>query len=103
MKKKINFKLDAYEQSVEDEIETYAPASEKTKERFQAVLKRARKNQSVNLRFNGGDLEQVKTRASQAGPPYQTFISMIIHKYITDQLWDKNEALKTLRIYKKRV
>ena len=97
MKKKTMFDLDPYEQSIEDQVETFVPVSVKTKAKFDAIIEKARKSRSVNLRFNGSDLELVKQKAGESGLPYQTFMTMILHKYVTDQFVDIKEAKKLLR------
>ncbi|MBA7552555.1 hypothetical protein ES705_45123 [subsurface metagenome] len=38
----------------------------------------------------------VKKRAEQEGLSYQTLITVIIHKYVTDQFYDKDEIRKVL-------
>ncbi|MGB2806629.1 MAG: hypothetical protein WBC22_02730 [Sedimentisphaerales bacterium] len=38
----------------------------------------------------------VKKRAKQDGIPYQTLITMIIHKFVTDQFYNKDELRKVL-------
>ncbi|MDR1452471.1 MAG: antitoxin [Candidatus Margulisbacteria bacterium] len=93
-RKKTVFKLDPYEQSIEDRIETFVPASAETRARFAEVIERARKSRNVNLRFNGSDLGKVKQKAGECGLPYQTFITMVLHKYVTDQFIDRHEAHK---------
>ena len=101
MKRK-KIKLDAFEQSIENNAEKMVSASPETRAKFAKIISNAKKDRSVNLRFNSNDLELVKQKAEESGLPYQTLISMIIHKYITDQLWDKNEVMKTLQLYRKR-
>jgi predicted DNA binding CopG/RHH family protein len=96
---KMKIKLDAYEQSIEDMADSFVPVSQKTQAKFDAVVERARKSKSISLRLSAYDLEKVKEKASESGLPYQTLISMVVHKYITDQFWDKNEVKKTLQIY----
>jgi predicted DNA binding CopG/RHH family protein len=58
---------------------------------------RARKNQAISLRLPREDLELTKKRAAEAGVPYQTLISSIIHKYVTDQLYERDEVRKIVR------
>ena len=57
----------------------------------QEVEEHARKNRPVNLRMSEFDLELVKKRAKSEGLPYHTFITMVVHKYVTDQLVDRHE------------
>jgi predicted DNA binding CopG/RHH family protein len=95
-------KLDAYEQDIEDMAGILVPASQKTREKFNAIVEKARKNRSISLRFSNYDLEKVKEKAQKSGLPYQTLITMVIHKYITDQLWEKSEVQKTLALLNDR-
>ncbi len=45
-----------------------------------------RKDKRMNIRIAERDLNNLKIRALQEGLPYQTLVSMILHKYITGQL-----------------
>jgi predicted DNA binding CopG/RHH family protein len=97
--KEAKIKLDAYEQDIEAMADSLVPASPKTRAQFDAIIEKARKRKSISLRLSHFDLEKVKEKAKESGLPYQTLISMVIHKYITDQLWDKNEVQKTLQLF----
>jgi predicted DNA binding CopG/RHH family protein len=97
--KKTKIKLDAYEQSIEDMADSFISVSPKTQAKFDAIIERARKSKSISLRLTAYDLDKVKEKAKESGLPYQTLISMVVHKYITDQFWDKNEVKKTLQVY----
>ena len=99
--KKTKIKLDIYEQGIEDIAERLVPVSAATKSKFNKIVERARKSKSISLRFNIHDLEQVKTKAAESGLPYQTLITMVMHKYVTNQFFEKNEIIKTLQLYKK--
>lgn len=85
------------EQEIEDNVEHATPADDKTRERVERILARARKNQAISLRLPKEDVELAKKRAAEAGLPYQTLISSIIHKYVTDQLYDRDEVRKIIR------
>jgi hypothetical protein len=61
------------------------------------ILHRTRKNQAISLRLPKEDLELTKKRAAEAGLPAQTLISSIIHKYVTDQLYERDEVRKIVR------
>jgi hypothetical protein len=39
-----------------------------------------------------------RERASREGVPYQTLIASVLHKYVTDQLYDEREIRKTLEL-----
>jgi predicted DNA binding CopG/RHH family protein len=85
------------EQEIEDNVERAQPVNDQTRERVERILHRARKNQSISLRLPKEDLELTKRRAAKAGLPYQTLISSIIHKYVTDQLYERDEVRKIIR------
>jgi hypothetical protein len=67
------------------------------RKRVERILPRARKNQAISLRLSKEDVELTKKRAAEAGLPYQTLISSIIHKYVTDQLYERDEVRKIVR------
>jgi hypothetical protein len=54
------------------------------------------------LRLPRADVEFAKKRAAESGLPYQTLISSIIHKYVTDQLYERDEVRKIVRELKGR-
>jgi len=39
------------------------------------------KNKRINIRMNERDLKKIQIKAIQEGLPYQSLISMLIHKY----------------------
>ena len=41
-------------------------------------------------------MELANKRAAESGLPYHTLISSIIHKYVTDQLYERDEVRKTV-------
>jgi hypothetical protein len=45
-------------------------------------------------------LEKLKEKAEQEGLPYQTLITTVLHKYITNQLFEKDEIIKSFRLLK---
>lgn len=49
-----------------------------------------RKDKRVNIRISEKDLVKLQRRALQEGLPYQTFISSILHKFVTGQLKEKS-------------
>jgi predicted DNA binding CopG/RHH family protein len=85
------------EQEIEDNVERAKPAGEETRKQVERILSRARKNQAISLRLSKEDVELTKKRAAEAGLPYQTLISSIIHKYVTDQLYERDEVRKIVR------
>ena len=93
-----NIKLDPEEQWIEDHIEEFVPVSAEERKRFEKAIAKDKKERMISLRMNGPNLYQLKQMARDEGLPYQTFISSILHKYITHQLIDIKEAKKMLRL-----
>jgi len=72
-----NIKLDDFEQDIENN------------------------SKNINIRINNYDLELVKKRAEEEGIPYQTLVSSIIHKYISNQLIEERDIYNALKILQK--
>jgi predicted DNA binding CopG/RHH family protein len=90
------FELDEEEQQIENEIDEYVPADEETEGTVRRIAQESRKRKNVNIRISERDLSQIRERASREGVPYQTLIASVLHKYVTDQLYDEREIRKTL-------
>lgn len=75
--------LDAEEQQQLDDFEHDALLSVATPSLLEGLRESARasgqKDQRINIRLSSGDLQAIRTRALQAGIPYQTQISSILH------------------------
>ena len=93
-------KLDKLEQGVEDTILEYKTVSAGKKKRIQNIIKKANEKKNISLRVNSQDLELLKIRAEQEGIPYQTLLSSIIHKFVSDQLVDQKNILKSIKLLK---
>jgi predicted DNA binding CopG/RHH family protein len=91
-------KLDKYEQGIERSANAYHPVSRKERDKLEGVLDRIRKTRNVNIRLSESVLEQLKKRSREEGIPYQTLISSILHKFVTDRLVDEASIRKTLRM-----
>ena len=96
----MNPKLDKYEQEIENNVSQYKPASAKKKFQVEAIIDKANEKKSISLRLKTNDLEQLKRRADIEGLPYQTLLSSVVHKFVTDQLVDKRSILKSMKILK---
>lgn len=81
----MNPKLDKYEQEIEDNVSQYKPVSAKEKSRVEAIIDKANEKKSISLRLKTNDLEQLKRKADIEGLPYQTLLSSIVHKFVTDR------------------
>ncbi|MCD6116997.1 antitoxin [bacterium] len=93
-------KLDKFEQDVENNILDYKKISTKNELKINTIIKNAKEKKSINLRVNSYDLYLLKQKADQEGIPYQTLISSILHKYLTDQLIDQKNILKSVQLLK---
>ncbi|MFA4830589.1 MAG: antitoxin [Patescibacteria group bacterium] len=94
-------KLDPEEQWIDDHVEEFVPVSTEEKQRFGQAMAKARKDHTISLRLNGTELLELKQIARQECLPYQTFVSSILHKYLTHQLIDAREVKKILALMKK--
>jgi len=56
-------------------------------ERALEIAKRTlKKDKRMNIRISERDLRNLKIKALEKGLPYQTLVSMILHKYLTGKL-----------------
>jgi predicted DNA binding CopG/RHH family protein len=77
------YKLDGYEQDIEDNFEFLKQVKniQKRKAELQLAAKEyLQKKQSITIRLSEPDLEAMRIKASKLGIPYQTYINMLIHK-----------------------
>ena len=91
-------KLSTKEKAIENEIEDLQPISGEKKKKVENILAQAKKNRSISLRISNFNLEKLKEKANNEGVPYQTLINSILHKYITNQLYEKDQVLKSFRL-----
>ena len=94
-------KLDDYEKEIEKNILKFRKASKVKINKVEKILRKANEKKNISLRVNSQDIEQLKLRTEQEGIPYQTLISSILHKFVTDQLLDQKEVIKSLQLLKK--
>lgn len=50
------------------------------------VIKQNTKDQRMNIRISGADLDRLKAKALEEGLPYQTLVTSILHKYVQGKL-----------------
>lgn len=77
---------------------------EKLKKAARKSVESRRKEARVNIRMSEHDVILLKERAQVEGLPYQSLMSSIIHKYVTEQLVEKkyvDEIARQLRSNKK--
>ena len=93
-------KLDNYEKEIENNISQFRPVSIQKKELIEGIIDKANAKKSISLRLKANDLELLKQRADFEGLPYQTLLSSLVHKFVSDQLVDKRSILKSIEILK---
>ena len=91
-------KMTEEEKLIEDDIDNLRVVSKSKKDKINKIILRARKNRAISLRIANFDLEKIKEKANNDGIPYQTLINTILHKYITNQLYEKEEIIKSIKI-----
>lgn len=91
-------KLDPEEQRIEDEAGTWVPITGAKKAQIDAVIESARKAKNINIRISQNDLDRLKERSMHEGLPYQTLVTSVLHKYVTNQLVEEESILKSIRI-----
>jgi len=90
-------KLDAAERAIERAAGSYRPVPGKTRKRIETILDRSRKSRNINIRISEPTLAELKKLAEREGLPYQTLVSSILHKYVTNRLVDEEAVTKSLR------
>ena len=53
-----------------------------------------KKDRRMNVRISERDLKGLKIRAAEEGIPYQTLVTMVLHKYVTGRFVEKTPAGK---------
>lgn len=92
----MRYKLTEEEKAIEEAADNLRPVSAERREQIETIIRKVRKNQAISLRISEFDLEMLKKKAESEGLPYQTLISSVLHKYVTDQLFDRNEVRKAI-------
>ena len=93
-----NIMLDPAERAIERSMDEYVPASARERKALDAILERARKTKNIKIRITEGDLARLKKRAEEEGVPYQTLVSSVLHRYLSDRLVDEKHILKSLEL-----
>jgi predicted DNA binding CopG/RHH family protein len=91
-------KLDSFERQIEKAANAYLPVSKKKKRKVESMIDRIRKSRTVNIRIAESVLEELKRRSKEEGLPYQTLISSILHKYVTNRLVDEETIRRSIRL-----
>ena len=91
--------IDEEEKELIESIERDEWVRSKEEEKEKKYAKEAaegtvRKNKRMNIRISERDLRSLKIRALEEGLPYQTLVSMIIHKYLSGKLKEDTSGEK---------
>jgi predicted DNA binding CopG/RHH family protein len=90
--------LTKHEKKIEESINQLKPLRHEKMKKVKDSIAKARKDKAISLRIATYDLEKIKEKAERNGVPYQTLITTILHKYVTDQLFEKEEILRSIKI-----
>ena len=91
-------KLDSFEKEIELGVKNWVPANSKTISKINSIIDAAKKTRNVNIRISESDLMHLKERSSSEGLPYQTLISSVLHKYVTNQFVEENKILQSIKL-----
>ena len=96
----MNQKLDKYEAEIERNISEFKPVGISKKSMIEGIIDKSNEKKSISLRLKTNDLELLKSKADREGLPYQTLLSSIVHKFVSNQLVDKSSILESIAMLK---
>jgi predicted DNA binding CopG/RHH family protein len=64
---------------------------------IKAAKTHQKKDKRINIRLSTADYQLVKDKANDEGLPYQSLISSLIHKFVKNQLLEKNQVKQVLQ------
>ena len=91
-------KLEDYEKEIESQGSEYISVSGRKRQRIESILERSKKTKNINIRINEFDLDNLRKKSEAEGIPYQTLITSVLHKYVTNQLVEEKNILKSLKL-----
>jgi len=94
--------LDKYEREIEKSAGAYRSVTKKKLQKIENILNHVRKTRNINIRISELVLDQIKQRSHEEGIPYQTLISSILHKFVTNQLVDEKAIHKSIALLSSR-
>ena len=94
---KKKFEIEQDEQDILDDFEKGALVSVDNLTEEMQIAKQAAKNfmkrdNRINIRVSGSDLNMIRRIAIQEGLPYQTLLASIIHKFAAGRLIERNQT-----------
>jgi predicted DNA binding CopG/RHH family protein len=94
--------LDSLEKEIESNVAEYVPIIGTKRARIETILEKGRKIKNINIRISEYDLSMLRQRSEEEGIPYQTLISSVLHKFVSDRLVDEKEILKSMKLLANR-
>ena len=101
-KMKNKYELTKEEKDIESKIQNAITIKEGKRKRIEKIINETKKNKAISLRITNYDLEKLKEKAEREGVPYQTLITNVLHKYITNQYYEKDEVIKSIKLIKNK-
>ena len=91
---KKQFDIEQYEKDILEDFEKGKLVSvANLKEEMQVAKKAAsnfmKRDNRINIRVSGADLNMIRRIAVQEGLPYQTLLASVIHKFVSGRLVEK--------------
>lgn len=90
--------LDRDERAIEKIADSYCPVSKRELQRIERVLNHTRRTRKVNIRIPEVILEELKKRSQEEGVSYQTLISSVLQKYVTNRLINEKAVQKSMQL-----
>jgi predicted DNA binding CopG/RHH family protein len=101
VEEEMNSPLDEYESGIEENVLEYRRVSGNKRKHIESIIQKGRKTKNINIRISEYVLEKLREKSAREGIPYQTLISSILHKYVSDQLVVVVDILKSLKLIMK--
>jgi predicted DNA binding CopG/RHH family protein len=98
----MNKTLDKSEREIEQSASAYRPVSKKKVRKIENILGKVRKARNINIRISETVLAELKKRSVEEGIPYQTLISSVLHKFVTNRLVDEDAIRRSIRMLSER-
>ena len=77
---------DKMESLEQDEWQSVGDIATTKNEAIQYARATLKKDRRMNVRMTERDLRNLKIKAAEEGIPYQTLVTMVLHKYVTGRL-----------------
>ena len=95
-------RLNSEERCFEASVDRYVPVKPEKRSKIEQVIEKAKKAKNINIRINEHDLKILRDKAAAEGIPYQTLISSVLHKFVSDRLLDEEDILRSIELLERR-